>query len=142
LIARPPRTDVMTLTQGGTESLVSLLPFPFFLLAYKEYPAKRSRLTTSDREGETQEGRPPAKKWLDSAYEAALVARDYACIRRIPYTLGIRLQSSKDGWLRPTRHDRDTQRTRTRITNTFRVISSSDENKTESHPAYGNETPS
>lgn len=68
--------------------LPSLSLFSFSRRAYKEHPAKRPpEVNDPGGVGPRQEGRPPTKKYLDSAYEPALVARDYACIRRIPGTL-------------------------------------------------------
>lgn len=88
---------MMTFTGRDEGPRAFLLPF-FFAMRIRNTPRNGSRLTTWTERGR-QEGRPPAKKYLDSAYKLALVAHDYACIRRIPSTPGSRLQSSKDGLL-------------------------------------------
>lgn len=78
--------------------------FPsFFVVHIRNILRNGPRLMTWTKR-ERQEGRPPAKKCLDSAYESALVAHstccDYACIRRI--SIGTRFQiaiKSQDGLL-------------------------------------------
>lgn len=72
---------IMTFT-GRYEGL-ALFTFLFFAVRIRRTPRNGSGLTTWT-ERERQEGRPPAKKYFDSAYKPALVAHDYACIRRIP----------------------------------------------------------
>lgn len=74
--------------------------FPsFFVVHIRNILRNGPRLMTRTKR-ERQEGRPPTKKCLDSAYESALVAHDYVCIRRISIGTWFQIAiKSQDGLL-------------------------------------------